>query len=78
MLTSGCPYELHFEESNASKLRMMKRGNQKSFNQHPDQVAKIINKEDRNIHILPLHERVCQLGPNTRHTAQGMVIKDGK
>ena len=78
MLTSGCPCELHFEESNASKLRMMKGGQPKKFNQHPDQAAKIINKEDRNSHILPLHDWVCQLGSNMRHTVQGMVIKDEK
>ena len=76
--TTGCPYEFSFEESSESKLKMIKRGNQKGFNQYPDQVAKIINKEDRNSHVFPLHEWVCYLGPNMRHTAQGMVIKNGK
>ena len=75
ILTTGCPYELIFEETSESKLKLIKRGNQKSFNQYPDQVAKIINKEDRNSHVFPLHEWVCYLGPNMRHTAQGMVMK---
>ena len=78
ILTSGCPFELQFEEPSASKFDTIRKGNQKSFNQNPDQVEKIINKEDRNNHILPLHDWVCQLGPNMRHTAQGMVMKNGK
>ena len=78
ILTSGCPYELNFEESTESKLKILSRGNQKGFVQHSDQAAKSINKEERNSHILPLHEWVCHLGPNMRHTALGMVMKDGK
>ena len=46
ILTTGCPYEFNFEETSESKLKMIKRGNQKSFNQYPDQVAKLVNKED--------------------------------
>ena len=78
ILILGCPYELRFEESNARKFKMIKRGNQKRFNQYPDQVAETINKEDRNNHILPMHAWVYHLGPNLRHTAQGIVMKDGK
>ena len=77
-LSSGCPHELNFEESTESKLKIIGRGNQKSFIQHSDQVAKSINKEERNSHIFPLHKWACHLGPNMRHTAQGMVVKDGK
>ena len=51
MLTSGCPYELSFEESRESKLKITGRGNQKNFVRHSDQVAKSINKEERNSHI---------------------------
>ena len=76
ILTSGCPFELHFEESSASKFDMIGKGNQKSFDQNPDQVEEIINKEDRNNHILPLHDWVCQLGPNMRHTV-GAALSRG-
>ena len=78
MLTSGCPFELNLEESTESKLKIMARGNQKSFIQYSDQVAKSINKEEKNSHVFPMHKWVCHLGPNMRHTAQGMVMKDGK
>ena len=44
MLTSGCPHELNFEESMESKLKTMGRGNQKTFVQHSEQVAKSINR----------------------------------
>merc|ERR1711966_287993 len=56
----------------------MGKVNQKGFAQHSEQVAKNINKEERNSHAFPLHNWVCYLGPNMRHTAQGMVMKDGK
>ena len=78
ILTTGCPYEFNFEETSESKLKMIKRGNQKSFNQHPDQAKELVNKEDSNSHIFVMHDWVCQLAPNMRHTAQGMVMKDGK
>ena len=51
MLTSGCPYELSFEESTESRLKIIGRGNQTSFVQHSEQVAKSVNKEERNGHI---------------------------
>ena len=80
MLKSGYPYELNFEESIETKLKIMGRGNQKRFVQHSEQVAKgiSINKEEDSSHVFPLHEWVCRSGPNMRHTAQGMVMKDGK
>ena len=55
---------------------MIKRGNQKSFTQHPDEVTKVFNKEVRYSHVLPLHDWVCQLGPNMRCTTQALVRKD--
>ena len=55
---------------------MIKRGNQKSFAQHPDEVAKVFNKEVRYSHILPLHDWACQSGPNLCCTTQSLVGKD--
>ena len=46
--------------------------------QYSDQAENSINKEEKNIHIFPMHEWVCHLGPNMRHTAQGMAMKDDK
>ena len=52
ILTTGCPYEFSFEETSESKLKVIKRGNQKSLNRHPDQVTKLVNREDRNSHMM--------------------------
>ena len=40
---------------------------------NPDLVENIMNKEDRYSHIIPLHPWVCKLGPNLRHSSQGIV-----
>ena len=78
ILQSGCPAELQLIESAASKLEMMKRGNQKSVNDNPDIVREKLNKEERYSHIIAIHPLMCLFSPYLRHTAQGMVIKDGK
>lgn len=78
ILLQGCPAKLAFEESSASKLAMIKRGNQKNFLDNPDIVAKTLNKEDRYSHILPMDEDICLFSPYLRHTAQGIVLKLGK
>ena len=56
----------------------MERGNQKTFNQNPQIVEKLVNKEDRYSHLLPLHLWVCFLGANFRHNSQGLVIEERK
>ena len=38
---------------------------------------KAINKEDRNSHLVPMHDWVCHLSPNMRHNPQGLVLKLG-
>jgi hypothetical protein len=45
-LLDGCPAELMFTESLDNKLKMIRRGNPKSFNDNVDLVRKEINKED--------------------------------
>jgi len=78
ILWSGCPAKLNFEEPSASKLRMLRRGNQKSFNDNPILVQKTLNKEDRYSHLLPMDALLCLFSPYVRHTSQGIVIKEGK
>ena len=74
ILTKGCPFSLKFEEEGDKKMRAISRGNQKSFIQNPDVVQETLNKEDRNSHLVPMHDWVCRLGSNMRHTPQGLVI----
>ena len=75
VLTQGCPFKLKFEEQESSNLQMLRRGNEKSFSQHPDIVNKVCNKEDIYGHWIPLHDWVCELGSNLRHNSQGIVQK---
>ena len=69
---------LKFEEESDSKLSAIKRGNQKKFTQNPEIVDRVINKEDRYSHLLPLYLWVHFLGENFRHNSQGLVIEEGK
>ena len=64
ILTRECLSVLKFDKQSDSKLSAMERGNQKTFDQHPEIVDKAFNKEDRYSHCLPLHVWVCFLGAN--------------
>ena len=46
---------LKFDEESDSKLSAMERGNKKNLNQNPEIVDRVINKEDRYSHLLPLN-----------------------
>jgi hypothetical protein len=46
ILLDGCPAELMFTEPLDNMLKMIRRGNSKSFNDNPDLVRKAMNKED--------------------------------
>ena len=77
ILTHGCPAMLRFDKQSDSKLRAMERGNQGTFNQNPKMLDKIINKEDRYSHVLPLHLWVCFQGANFQHNSHSLVIEEG-
>jgi hypothetical protein len=44
ILLDGCPAELMFTEPLSNKLEMIRHGNSKSFNHHPELVKKAMNK----------------------------------
>jgi hypothetical protein len=46
ILLDGCPAELMFTEPLDNKLKMIRLGNSKSFNDNPDLIRKAMNKED--------------------------------
>ena len=73
ILTSGCPSVLDFDEPVQNKLKMTRRGNQKSVLDNPNLVDKLMNKEDKHSHIVTLHDWACTLGPNFCHGSQGIV-----
>ncbi len=78
ILLDGCPAQLDFEEPLSNKIKMIKRGNSKSFNDNTDLVLKTMTKEDRYSHLILLEEIMCCFSPYCCHTTQTMVIKAGK
>ena len=78
ILFEGCPAELHFHESRASREQSFTRGNHSSYRRNPEKTKKAMNKEDKYSHVLPIDEDVAYLSPFTRHTPQGGVDKEGK
>ena len=78
ILRDGCPAELMFTEPMSYKLEMIRRGNSKSFDDHPELVKKAMNKEDRYSHLVPIDEDICRASAYLRHSIQTVVMKPGK
>ncbi len=78
ILLNGCPAQLDFEEPLSNKIKMIKRGNSKCFNNNTALVLKTMNKEDRWNHLIPLDEIMCRFSQYCSHTTQTMVIKTGE
>ena len=78
ILLDGCPVELKFTEPLSNKLEMIRRGNLKSFNNHPELVKKAMNKEVRYSHLVPIDVDICRASAYLRHTIQTVVMKPGK
>jgi hypothetical protein len=78
ILLDSCPAELMFTEPLDNKLKMIRQGNSKSFNDNPDLVRKAMNKEDRYSHLVPIDEDICHASAYLHHTIQTVVMKLGK
>jgi hypothetical protein len=78
ILLDSCPVELKFTEPLSNKLEMIRRGNSKSFNDHPELVKKAMNKEDRYSHLVPIDVDICRASAYLRHTIQTVAMKPGK
>jgi hypothetical protein len=78
ILLNGCPAQLTFKEHLSNKLEFISHDNSKSFVENPQLVQKMMNKEDRYSHLVPMDPLLCKLSPYLRHTMQSIVIKDSK
>jgi hypothetical protein len=78
IITQGCPSQLNFEEDTMNKLAVIEKGNQQTFEAHPEVVEKTMNKEEKNSHVLPFRRWVVYFSPFLRCTPQGMREKYGK
>ncbi len=61
-----------------NKLKMIRRGNLKSFNDNPDLVRKVMKKEDQYSHLVPIDEDICRASAYLCHTIQTVIMKPGK
>jgi hypothetical protein len=78
ILTQRCPARISFEETSAMKAAIILKGNQATFKMYPEIVTKMMNKEDRYSHLLPVKLWVLHFSPWCCHTAQGMQVKPEK
>jgi hypothetical protein len=53
ILSKGCPAQLKYELPYAMKMRMLRRGNQKSVSENMDEVRATMNKEEKHCHVVP-------------------------
>ena len=70
ILLNGWPAQLTFKEPSSNKLEFISHGNSKSFVEDPQLVQKIMNKEDRYSHLVPMYPLLCKLSPYLCHTMQ--------
>jgi hypothetical protein len=58
IIDQGCPSYLDFEERYKNKHQVLWEGNQQAFLQYSEVTAKVMNKEERNSHVLPVRHWV--------------------
>ena len=71
------PAEFNWEEPAWHKVTLLNRGNAPGLSSHPD-LAKTLNKEERNHHLMPFPSWVCRFASSARHTKQAIIAKEGK
>jgi hypothetical protein len=78
ILMDGCPAQSIFEKLSSNKLEFISQGNSKNFIANPMLVRKMMNKEDRYSHLVPIDPIICKFSPYLCHTNQSIVIKKGR
>ena len=78
ILTTGCPSYFNWEEDAANKRAFVSRRNLPSVAQHGNLVMKMLTKEVRSSHLIPMARWVCTCSPWGRHVPQNIKIKPGK
>jgi hypothetical protein len=78
IINEGVPSVCELWEPNASKMSILRRGNQKNCVDNPEIVRETLNKEERNHHILCVDRFLAEISPYVRITPQGIIIRPGK
>ncbi len=59
VIMQGCPSYLNFEEGPENKLAVIRKGNQHTFQEHPETARKAMNKEERNSRVVLYYPGSC-------------------
>ena len=78
ILTTGCPSYFNWEKDATNKRAFVSRRNLPSVVQHGKLVTKMLTKEVRNSHLIPMARWVGTCSPWGRHVPQNILIKPGK
>ena len=68
VMTVGCPRHLVAETSRTNAVRYWRAGNNPSIRQNLDQVMKTMNKEEKNIFVIPLPGWTWRFIPHLLYT----------
>jgi hypothetical protein len=63
IINQGCPSHLDFKEEYKNKHLALWKGNQHTFLLHPEVTAKMMNKEEKNSHVLPFKHWMAYFYP---------------
>ena len=74
----GCPAVMDYWEESDNKMALLKRGNQKSFDENPAVALSTMVKEVKHSHLAACADWLIETSPYMRHTSQGMVVRMGK
>ena len=68
IITQGCPSQLDVDEDTMNMLAVIDKGNQQTFEEHPEVAKKKMNKEKKNSHVPPFKRWVVYFSPFLRCT----------
>ena len=78
ILTTGCPSYFNWEEDATNKPAFVSWHNLPSVAQHGELVTKMLTKEVRNSHLIPMARWICTCSPWGQRVPQIILIKPGK
>ena len=78
ILTTNYPTKMVWEETSQNKETFIKRGNNPSVKANWKEVEKVLNKEERNHHLMAFPGWMCRASPYARSTPHTVLVRSGK
>ena len=78
ILTTGCPFEFNWEQTNENKEIFIRRGNSPSIAANWTSVLKALVKEVRNKHLMVFPRWMVRGSPFGNHVPANLVVRPGK